>query len=187
MTAGPSPPEWLDGELASRAAAAERDDVDAEAGERRRADSAIVTLDQRLRGAAGSVLTVSLLGGHRLSGPFRDAGRDWLRLGQGRQDLLVRVAAILTVSGLGSVPADDSRVGGVSPSVPGPGHALRALMRARHPVAVLMVDSRRVEGTLVQVGADAADLATHPVDRPPRSDDPVTTVAWAGVAAIGGC
>jgi hypothetical protein len=189
MTAEPSPPEWLDGETASRAAAVERDEVDAEAAERRRAESALVTLDQRLLASTGRVLTVCLLGGHRVSGLLQDAGRSWLRLGQGRQESLVHTSACLTVDGLGvGSPADPP--GGVhDPSAlpPGPGLALRALMRARHPVAVLTVDSRRLEGTLVQVGADAVDLVTHPVDRPPRLDDPVTTVPWAGVAAICAC
>ncbi len=177
-------PEWLNGESASRALAAERDDVDAEAGERRRADAARLTISDRLAAAIGQSLTLTVLGGHRASGQLEDTGDGWLRLANGARDLVVRTQACLTVDGLAAwgtsgVATDSGR------SRTSAGHPLRALMRARQPVAVLLVDGSRLTGTLVQVGVDAVDLVAHPVDRLPRPTDPVATVAWSGVSAVG--
>ena len=184
MTRAGSQPEWVDAEAASRALAAERDEVDAEAGERRRADAARVTVSDRLAAAVGQQLSVGLLGGHRASGQLRDCGEDWLWLTSGQRDLVVRIRSCLTVDGLAE-PAGAVTAPGPGPSGAGPGHPLRSLMRARQPVAALLVDGRRLTGTLVQVGADAVDLVAHPVDRRPRPTDSVTTVAWSGLSALG--
>jgi small nuclear ribonucleoprotein (snRNP)-like protein len=182
VTRAGSGPEWLDGEASSRAQASQRAEVDAEAGERRRADAASASVGARLPAVVGQPLTVSLLGGHRASGQLRDVGDGWLWLASGQRGLVVRTRACLTVDGLpsGAGPASDP-----SRSRTGPGHPLRSLMRTRRPVAVLLVDGRRLTGTLAQVGADAVDLVEHPVDRPPQPHDPVTTVLWQGVAAVG--
>lgn len=171
-------PAWLDGDAAARLAAAERADIDDSAAEQARGAAARTSLADRWRSAAGRTVTVQLAGGHQLQGFVAETGSDWAWL-RAPEPAVVRLGAVVTVEGAGH-GADPG--GPTAQRLPA-GYALRRLAALGHPVRLLLVEGGFVEGTLVLVLADGLDVVRHPRDRSARPDDPVTTVAWAAVAA----
>ena len=140
--------------------AAEAAELAGEVAERTRRETALLQLTDRLRAAEGAELVVSLPGGQVLRGRLLDAGSDWLLLEeQGAREVLIPLAAVLGVAGMGSRSAapEDSPVAKRLDLR----RALRGLARDRAGVALGLVDGSLVTGTLDRVAADHLDLAEH--------------------------
>lgn len=156
-------------------------ELDAEVAERTRIERARVTLGERIVGALGSEVVLRLRGGTVLRGRLEDSGEGWLLVleGGGRQ-VLVAAAAVLGLSGLGR-PRDETRARRF-----GIGSAVRGISRDRRAVVVVDVDGGTAHGTIDAVGADAFDLAEHPLDSPRRAEHVhgVRVVPFAALAMI---
>jgi len=138
----------------------------AEVAERTRVEWAGLTVIDRLRAQVGQPLTWSTTAGERVEGRLMEVGSDWVLLGVGRVEVLVPMAAVASVSGLG--PAAEQ---------PGPAPlarrlplsvVLRGLARDRSVVTAQLVGGERLIGTVDRVGADHLDLSLHPRDEPRR-------------------
>lgn len=168
----------LEAQLAARA----RLELDAEVAERTRTERSKITLGERVVGATGSALVVRLRGGTVVRGVLEDSGDGWLLLVEptGRQSL-VATAAVLGISGLGR-PRDDTRARRF-----GIASALRGISRDRRAVVVVDVDGGSVHGTIDAVGADAFDIAEHPLDSPRRAEHLLgeRVIPFAAVAVVG--
>lgn len=148
--------------------AAEAAELAGEVAERTRRESALLRLADRLRAAEGAPLTVVLPGAGAVRGTLLDAGADWLLLEEsGAREVLVPLAAVLGVTGLGarSAAPDDSPVAKRLDLR----WALRGLARSRTGVALGLVDGSLVTGTLDRVAADHLDLAEHGLGEPRRA------------------
>lgn len=153
-------------DLEARAAAQSRLELDAEVAERTRLERARITLGERVAGAGREQVTVRLRGGSVVRARVEDSGDGWILLvEEGGRQLLVPVTAVLGISGLGR-PRDDTRARRF-----GLGSALRSISRDRRAVVVLDVDGGTVHGPIDGVGADAFDVAEHPIDSPRRPEN----------------
>ncbi|HIZ98579.1 MAG TPA: hypothetical protein H9805_08370 [Candidatus Janibacter merdipullorum] len=173
--------ERLFDDLEAQVAARTRLELDAEVAERTRMERARITLGERLVGATGAALTLRLRGGTSARGSLEDSGEGWILLTEtGGRQLLVMTGAILGVTGLGR-PRDDTRARRF-----GVGSALRIISRDRRAVGVLDVDGGSAHGTIDAVGADAFDLAEHPLDSPRRPEHVhgERVIPFAAVAVI---
>lgn len=162
-------------------AARARLELDAEIAERTRLERSRITLGERLVGASGADLTLRLRGGSVVRGRVEDSGEGWLLLTEaGSRQLLVSTPAILGVSGLGRA-RDDTRARRF-----GVGSAVRIISRDRRAVVVIDVDGGSVHGTIDAVGADAFDIAEHPLDSPRRPEHVhgERVIPFAAVAVI---
>lgn len=157
--------ERLFEDLEAQVAAHTRLELDAEVAERTRLERARVTLGERVVGALGAEVTARLRGGTVVRGRLEDSGDGWLLLLEhGGRQLLVPTLAVLGLSGLGR-PRDDARARRF-----GIGSAVRIISRDRRGVVVVDVDGGTVHGTIDAVGADAFDIAEHPLDTPRRPE-----------------
>lgn len=162
-------------------AARARLELDAEIAERTRLERSRITVGERLVGASGADLTLRLRGGTVVRGRVEDSGEGWLLLTEaGSRQLLVPTPAILGVSGLGRA-RDDTRARRF-----GVGSAVRIISRDRRAVVVMDVDGGSVHGTIDAVGADAFDIAEHPLDSPRRPEHVhgERVIPFAAVAVI---
>lgn len=168
-------------DLEAQVAARTRLELDAEVAERTRLERARITLGERLVGALGADVVLRLRGGTVVRGRIEDSGDGWLLIAEpaGRQ-LLVPVPAVLGISGLGR-PRDDTRARRF-----GIGSAVRGISRDRRAVVVVDVDGGSVHGTIDAVGADAFDVAEHPLDTPRRTEHVhgERTIPFVAVAVI---
>lgn len=168
-------------DLESRVAAQSRLELDAEVAERTRLERARITLGERVAGAMGARVTAQLRGGSVLRARVEDSGDGWVLLVEdGGRQVLVPVSSVLGISGLGR-PRDDTRARRF-----GLGSAVRGVSRDRRAVLVRDVDGGSVHGTIDAVGADAFDLAEHPLDSPRRPENVrgVRAIPFAAVAMI---
>lgn len=146
-------------------AARARLELDAEIAERTRLERSRVTVGERLVGALGAELTLRLRGGSIVRGRVDDSGEGWVLLTEvGGRQLLASTPAILGISGLGRA-RDDTRARRF-----GVGSAVRIISRDRRAVVVTDVDGGTVHGTIDAVGADAFEIAEHPLDSPRRPE-----------------
>ena len=146
-------------DLEAQAAAADRASYEDEVRDRTRREAGLVRTVDRLRGALGSPLVVTVLGAGTVLGGLLDAGEDWLLLEErpGR-DLLVPLSAVVAVGGLGRRTAPEQDQVGRRLDLR---WALRGLARDRSAVQVVLRDGSSLTGTLDRVGADHVELAEH--------------------------
>ncbi len=180
--------EGLFADLEGQLAAEERRELDDEVAERTRRERALVTLADRLAGAAGSSVRLELDTGTRVQGELADLGDGWVLLrahGSGREQL-VPTASVLTVDALGAHAgaARSARRFGL-------GYALRALSRDRATVALSLTGrgaapGAALVGTIDAVGADHLDLAEHPAGVPRRRENvtALTTVPFSALVLV---
>ena len=164
--------------------AAKRVAGDAEVADRVRREQGTVALVDRVRGQIGFVLRVETSGGKNFDGELTHVGLEWLVLSKAPAEVIVPLAAIRLVEGLGrSVAGESSRVrGGL-----GLGSALRTLARDRAPVIVHRVEGgARIEGIIDRVGKDFLEIAAVlPGElRRSASVSAVYAVPFAGIAAV---
>jgi hypothetical protein len=152
-------------DLEAAAEAERRREYEAEVAEQARAEFAAVQLVDRLRAHVGQPLSCGLREGIRLEGVLGDVGPQWLLLGNAAGEVLVPVASLLWVEGLGRAVA--APTGEVGRRV-GLGVVLRRLAIQRVPVRLALPTGGQVTGTIDRVGADHLDLAVHAPDTPRR-------------------
>lgn len=163
------------------AAAQSRLELDAEVAERTRLERARITLGERIAGAMGATVVLRLCGGTVVRGQVEDSGDGWvLVVEDGGRQVLVPVPSVLGLTGLGR-PRDDTRARRF-----GVGSAVRGVSRDRRAVLVQDIDGGAVHGTIDVVGADAFDLAEHPLDTPRRPENVrgVRVIPFTAVAMI---
>ena len=161
---GDEPLRWeaLFADLEAQLAAQESLDVAAEIAERTRRERALVPFLSRLAGQLGGLTTVDLVSGERLSGELLDLGADWILLGSrihqpGTRHLVVSAAITGVIEP--NRRAQDARMARRF----GLGSALRTLSRDRATVTIDDRSGKRLSGTIDAVGADALELAEHPI------------------------
>lgn len=155
-----------------------RDDFDAEVDDRARVEDAAITLMDRVRACSGGRLQVEVRGAHRWDGTLVAKGSDWAALESdplsGRSQVVVPVAAVLAVRGLGDRAVPAAALGPVAGRV----SLAMVLRRAAHgaqPVCLHLDDGRVVRGDVGRVGRDYLDVV----------DDTGTTWSVAAGAIVG--
>ena len=172
-------------DLETQLHAADRLELEAEVNERARIELAAVGLADRLRCQLGTQLRVRVGPELLFEGALVHVGSAWLVLYERMRSILVPLAAVQLIEGLGRhVVAEQSAARRL-----GLGSALRALGRDRVQVAVYLAGSSgaaAVDGTIDRVGADAFDLAALPPgeDRRVTSVRSVYTVPFTALAAM---
>jgi hypothetical protein len=173
-------------DLESQFAEHDRLALDAEIGERTRAEMVGLALADRLRGALGCRLSVHLASGESFSGTLMHAGADALVLHEEQHQILIPYAAALRYAGLGRLSAAENssvrRRLGLS-------HALRGMARDRAELSVLIgnaAGSARLTGVIDRVGKDYVDLAVLSPGEVRRSGQvsQVATIPFAALGAI---
>jgi hypothetical protein len=156
-------------DLEAQLAEGEAAELRAEVADRTRREAALLRVPDRLRAAEGRPVTVVLEAAGSLHGRLLDAGPDWLLVEQeGAREVLVPLAAVLGITGLGpqaDAPGTEGEVGRRLDLR----WALRGLARSRAGVTVVLRDGSAVTGTLDRVGADHLDLAEHPAGEARRA------------------
>lgn len=179
-------PRWsqffgdLESQVESLAAAEEQGEI----AERTRIEIGRLGLMDRLRPAEGHVLDVRCAGAGMLRGRLERVGVDWLLLSEPPGvESLIPAASVVAVTGLGRWSAV---AGGAVDRRLGLKSALRALVRDRVAIRVLLVDGGSIAGTVDRVGLDFLELAEHPVDEPRRATSVlrVWTLPLHGVGVV---
>ncbi len=149
-------------DLEGRLEAADSAELAAEVRERERAERARLRVVDRLRGALGREIEVTLAGGRRERGALRRVGADCVLLagdqgGEGAAEVLVALAAVQSVGGLTARSAEPGSEGVVGARL-GLAGVLRGLARDRARVRVLTGDGAQLAGVLSRVGADYVEM-----------------------------
>ncbi len=161
--------------------------LESEISERARVEIAGIEVFDRLRGAIGRKIEVTLRSGTQVSGTLSHVGRETLVLDEGRHQWLVPITAALTYQGLGRhvLPGQSK----VSQRL-GLASALRMLARDRAELAVHLLESVREErtmrGVIDRVGKDHFDLAMMLPGEVRRAGNVVSvaTVPFQSLAAL---
>jgi hypothetical protein len=170
-------------DLGGQLEAAEQAERAAEAAELRRLEVSRLALADRLAGALGGSVTLSVEG----VGPIRclltQLGSGWALVESSGTECVVALAAVVSVTDLAVAtgPAGDEIDSGL-----GLGFVLRRLARDRSTVTIVTRTAAIYSGTIDRVGADFVDLAEHPADRPRRAAEVrgVRTVPLAMLAVV---
>jgi hypothetical protein len=171
--------EDLFADLEGQFALQEAVELAGEVADRTRREWALLTVPERAR--PGSVVTVSAAGLPAVAGRVQDVGVDWLLLEeQGRRELLISTANVLTIAGLDG--GTETIEGEVRRKLD-LRFALRGLARDRAGVQVVLVDGSTRAGTIDRVGADHLELAEHAAGEPRRRGS-VTAVVLIPLTAI---
>ncbi|CAN5283304.1 hypothetical protein BH20ACT5_BH20ACT5_22970 [soil metagenome] len=161
-------------------------ELDAEVAERSRAEYGRLALTDRLRAAVGQPLRLAVLGVGDIRGELLQVGVDWLLFREtASREVLIRLAAVTSVSGLGAATAAARALGPVEYTLD-LRRSLRELGRDRAPVVLQLVDGGLVGGTIDRVGADFVEVAEHPPGEPRRAGAvrSVHTVVITAIAAV---
>lgn len=145
-------------DIEGRHAHEQREEMRAVAEDLTRAERSQLLLVDRLRAAEGATLVLHLAGGRRQTGRLEEATAQWLLLSDAGSRLLVPMAAVGLVEGLGhrARPRDER-----APSEQSLASVLRGLARDRSTVRVTTT-AGQLTGRIAAVGADALDLRTLP-------------------------
>ncbi len=161
--------------------------LESEISDRARVEMAGIDVSDRLRGAIGQKIDVTLRSGTQLSGTLSHVGSESLVLDEGRHQWLVPVTAALSYRGLGR----QARAGQSTASQRlGLASALRMLARDRAELAVHLLESAREErmmrGVIDRVGRDHFDLAVMLPGEVRRSGNivSVATIPFQALAAL---
>jgi len=170
-------------DLSGQIDAAEQADRATEAAELRRLELSRVGLAERLSGAVGSRITLSVHGVDPLAGELIHVGADWVLVQCAGAETLVALSAVTAVADLPVTSAASSDSLQLSLGL---GFVLRRLARDRAPVSVVVRTGEAFTGTIDRVGADFLDVAEHAVDRPRRADAVrrVRTVPFTSLAVV---
>lgn len=152
--------ELLFGDLETQWQAATQQDFEQHVNELARIEAAQTTLAEALRGACGEQLSLYLCTGSGHHGELLRVEQQWALLSEGNRSVLLPLAKVVRVHGLGMRRQETSSKVGYSLAA-----ALRLLARNRSAV-VLELDTAvqagssavRVRGVLDQVGADFVQL-----------------------------
>lgn len=129
----------------------------AEVRDRSRREAGRIHLRDRLRPVVGHPVALGCPGA-AVRGRLRAVGPDWLLVSDDAGgEVLVVTAALLWVSGVGASAASPGSEGVVSARLD-LRSALRALVRDRADVAVVLTDGTRLDGAAQRVGADYLEL-----------------------------
>ena len=161
--------------------------LEAEVAERTRMEVARLRIVDRLRAAEGHPIEAHCAGAGLVHGRLDRVGADWLLLcGPPAGETLVRLGAVLAVTGLGRTSAPPGAEGRIARAL-GLRHALSGLARDRCPVRVVLTDGVQLAGTVDRVGADFLELAEHAPGEPRRATSVlrVRTVPFAGIGSCG--
>jgi hypothetical protein len=170
----------LEAQLESAAAA----ELAGEVADRTRRLAAEVTLADRLRGARGRPVRLSVPGGPAVAGLLREVGADWLLVAdEAGREVLVVSAAVLAAAGL---PREHTPETSLVRRRLGLGSALRGVARDRSAVTLRLQDGAVLTGTIDRVGRDFLELAEHPVGEPRRAGQVsgVRAVAFGALATV---
>jgi len=158
----------------------------AEAGSRARAEVGGLLLADRVRGAVGAPVALTVRGAGQVVGDLVELGADWLLVSDdlGR-DVLVASTAVRAVAGLGRRTAASETPGPVCARLD-LRRALRGLARDRATVQLVLDDGSVLVGTVDRVGADYLELAEHAVDAARRAEavQGVRAVVLSAVAVV---
>lgn len=152
-----------------------RQEFESEVTDRTQREQSAVRLRQMLAAHSGAPVEARLGAAGMVSGELHGVGADWMLLGDGMREVLVVLAAVMSVRGLGphaGAPASLSDRLGL-------GHALRGVMRDRGEVEAALVDGSRVTGLIDRVGADHVVI----VPRAGRAGEE-TAVTFGGLACV---
>lgn len=170
--------ELLFDDLEGQLAAADDAEQEAELRDRTRSELGRLRLVDRLRGSLGRTVDVRVPG-DRVRGPLRRVGSDWFLLEpQPGTEVLVPVAAVLVLRGLGPRSAEPGSEGLVAARLD-LRHALRGLSRDRSAVRACLTDGSSSVGVVTRVGNDHLELAEDP-----RRPTDAEIVPLAAVASL---
>lgn len=176
--------DGLFADLEAQLAQAAWREVEVEAAEMTRGESAAVHLADRLRGAVGHQVQMRLGAEVRVEMTVSTVGPTWIGGTDRAGSLVVPLASVRTV---------DHRLPRVVPErsasarAMGLGAVFRTLSRARIPVSVIGQDGRQLaEGTIDRVGADHLDIAVHARDEMRRGTSlrGLTLVAFDAIGHV---
>jgi hypothetical protein len=179
---------WQDlfADLEAQADALEVAERAGEIAERTRIELASIGILDRLRAAQGSPVRLQLAGGTAVTGTLERIGVDWLLVAEsGAHEVLVVLAAIRTVAGIGRAASVPASGGGVQARLT-LRSALRGLARDRSGVTLQLVDGTMLAATIDRVGADFIEAARHPAGEARRHDAvrDVVLVPCSAIAAL---
>lgn len=139
-------------------------ELDSAVADLTRAEAATITLEDRLRAAAGGSVQLLLVGGIDLQGEVREVAPEWVLLVVVGREVVVPLAAVDAVRGLGAraAPAPGSGAPARGRAL-GLGHVLRTIARDRTVVRVRTAHREHV-GRINRVGKDHVDLVAVPLD-----------------------
>jgi hypothetical protein len=151
---------------------------DLEVADRSRAEYAQVRLASRLHAAVGRQVRLTLLGGLALAGTVERTGVDWLLLTEGRREWIVRQDALAVLQGASARAVSDDALGVLRRL------SLRSVLRRLadegSDCLLHLVDGSRLEGRLLRLGEDFAELR---LEGGPRGDG-YDLVPLAALAAV---
>lgn len=146
----------------------------AELADRSRAEYGAVTLASRLMASVEGEVVVTVIGVGRVAGRAQRLGTGWVLLHGSGGDWVVALGAISSV--YGASPRSVPEVAWSPLTRLGLGSALRRISEAGERCLVHLRDGSRLEGRVLRVGADFAEVELAP--------GRVELVAFAALAAV---